>query len=397
MADPERDDDSVPILEGEYVESDAKPKRRRGRRFVWLLVVLLLAFIGGLAAAPYAMRQFEAWGVLPASLVRVTDNAGQQSAESGIRTDQRLDQFAARLGALERAVRQVSGESAAAAGRIESLARQIPLDGDGGGTMPPEALARIETRLTALTERISALESASAQAAGAVSPEEVTNLSQALQSASAERERLIARIETLTRRMATLEALSRAAPQQSPALMQSLLDLSVRIESGRPYGQALAAVRRQVGQKPEAARIGAEAAFVALAPHAVAGLPTRTALIRRFDPVAAAIQRAQPAPGEAGFFERLRRRLASIVVVRPKTAGGGDSLVDRLARSEAALEAGDLAAAVAALEELPAPVRREAEGWLADAKARLEAERALRALMAIAGAAPESAGGGEES
>jgi len=389
MAESKQDDDSPPILEGEYVEPDAKPKRRRRRWLVWLPLVLVLAFVGGLATAPYAVRQLETWGLLPASLLPSEREPAPQSAALGAGIAERLDQLAGRLGALERGVRQISEESAAAAARIEGLAGRVESAEDGAAAAPAEALERIEMRLATLAERISALESASAASAEAVSPEEVTNLSRALQSATAARERLSGRVETLTRRMATLEALSRAAPQQSPALMQSILTLAGRIDSGHPYGEALAAVRRQVVEMPEAARIGAETAFSALAPHAGDGLPTRTALRQRFDGVAAAIQRAQPAPDEAGFFERLRRRLASIVVVRPKTPAGGDSLADRLARSEAALETGDLAAAIAALEALPAALPGDAQRWLEDARARLESERALRALMAIAGASPE--------
>ena len=392
MADNTEQDEAVPILEGEYIDSNAKPKRRRGRRFGWLLVVLLLAFLGGLFAAPYAARQLEAWGLLPDRLMTTRDAAApaRQDAESQAALDRRLSRVTGRLDALERAIRQVSEESAAAASRLQGLASRIERDGEDDGAQASQALARIEARLTALTERISALESASVETAGEVSPEEVQNLAQALESASATRERLAARLEALTRRMATLEALSRSAPRQSPALMHTLLTLAGRVESGRPFAEALAAVRRQVAQMPEAARIGAEAAFAALAPHADAGVATRTALTRRFEAVAAAIQRAEPSPLDAGFFERLRRRLASIVVVRPKTPGAGDTPAARLARSEAALEAGELATAVTELEALPAAMRQEAGDWLADARTRLEAERALRALTAIAGAAPET-------
>jgi len=370
------------------VDTAPKAKRRRGRWFPWLIALLLAAFIGGLFAAPYAEQQLRIWNLLPANPAQPDKTAqvatGTDDVIAGI--EERLGRLDSRLGALEAAVSQVSEESAATTRRLEDLTRSLASIRTSGGDDSAQTFNQIESRLTVLAERISELETAQAQSAAAVTPAEVTNLAKALEAAGTQRERLAAQIETLTRRMATLEALSRAAPPYAPDLLKSLLDLAGRLEAGRPYEAPLADVKREVASLPDASQVGATAAFTALEPYASVGLPTRSSLLSRYGEIAAAIQRAEPPPGEAGIFERLKRRLASIVVVRPKSAPAGETgLGVRLARVEALLEAGDLAGTIAALTTLRPATRAPAEDWLADARARLEAERALRALLAIAG------------
>jgi len=394
MAEPTDKDEAPPILEGEYVDSGKGARPRRRRWLPWILLFALAAFVGGLFAAPYAEDRLRAWGLLPdvdmARPAPVPAETGDGSDDRLTALDSTLQRLGSRLGALETAVNQIGQESAETARRLADLAGDIRAiqagrdEGDSG--ISAAALERIEERLGRIADRLSELESAAAETAGAVSPEEVETLAEAIGAAADQRRRLTGEIETLSRRLAALGALSRATARRAPAMMQSRFARAGRRDAGRPYEAPLRRIEEQLAALPEAARVGAETALAALRPHAATGLATAGALADRFGPVAAAMQRAEPVPDEAGFFERLGRRLASIVVVRPKAAGEGEELPARLARAEAALAAGQLEAAVRELSALPEPVRAPAGAWLADARARLEAEGALRALMAVAGA-----------
>jgi len=436
--DSKRESEEASVLEGDYVEAEdaarqaeaapgqppsESPPKRRGRWIPWILVLAMAVFIGGLFAAPAIDRQLQRLG-LPALLPTPESQSEPSSRPSGPESAalaDTLEGVESRLAQLETAVNQLSQESSATAQGLSDLDQRVAaLERAGPGQSGETAAAlerleeqvaqvssRIDERVSALSDRLAALEEAQAETAGAVSPEEVANLTEAVKAASAERERLAGQVATLTRRLATLEAAGRGGQRQSSALLTRLLTLSRQLETGKAYADPLAAVRERVAALPETARVGAESAFNALAPHAESGIATRTALQQRFGEVAAAMQRSETQAQRKGWFERLRGSIASLVVVRPKEAEPDEeSVAGAIARAETRLESGDLQAAVSALEQLPDPVRAPAGDWLADARARLEAERALRALMAIAGAPaaaeaadaaePEASGGAEE-
>jgi hypothetical protein len=89
-------------------------------------------------------------------------------------------------------------------------------------------------------------------------------------------------------------------------------------------------------------------------------------------------------------------KLSELVSVRPVGEDvEGDDAAARVARAEAVLAKGDLAGAVAELEGLTGQAAEAAAPWLADARARLDAEAALAALQSIAVArlAPAGSGG----
>ena len=123
-------------------------------------------------------------------------------------------------------------------------------------------------------------------------------------------------------------------------------------------------------------------AVEALRPAAASGVPTLAALRSSFDAVANQIVHAAQAPEGDGLLEQAAGNLMSLVTVRPVGADvEGDSAVARVARAEAALEDGDLAAAVAELEALDGAAAEAAAPWLAEARPRLAAEAALHTLQ----------------
>ena len=106
-----------------------------------------------------------------------------------------------------------------------------------------------------------------------------------------------------------------------------------------------------------------------LRPAAASGVPSLAALRSSFDAVANRIVHAAQAPEGDSLLEQAAGNLMSLVTVRPVGADvEGDSAAARVARAEAALDDGDLAAAVAELEAL--------DGAAADAAAPGSPKRA---------------------
>jgi hypothetical protein len=92
----------------------------------------------------------------------------------------------------------------------------------------------------------------------------------------------------------------------------------------------------------------------------------------------------ETAVAESGSWSnRLLGKLSGLVSIR-RTGGSaiesGDPVESALARAEGALAAGDLAAAVAAVESLPERALPPAQAWLAAARLRQAATQAVASL-----------------
>lgn len=90
----------------------------------------------------------------------------------------------------------------------------------------------------------------------------------------------------------------------------------------------------------------------------------------------------QSASAGDGVLERAWGNVSSLVSVRPVGAEvEGEGAEARVARAEARLEQGDLAAAVEELEGLEGAAAEAAAPWLEQARARLAAEQAVVQLQ----------------
>jgi hypothetical protein len=118
-----------------------------------------------------------------------------------------------------------------------------------------------------------------------------------------------------------------------------------------------------------------------LEPGAATGVPGLATLRQSFEPVANEIVHAAQAPEGDNLINRAADNLMRLVTVRP--VGGdvrGDTVEARVARAEAALDEGDLASAVAELDQLEGRAAAAAADWLKQAKARLGADQAVAQL-----------------
>jgi hypothetical protein len=183
-------------------------------------------------------------------------------------------------------------------------------------------------------------------------------------------------------RLAKLEANIKsavAANSAHRARLIALANLRIAAEGAAPFTAELAAA-----QALAADDAAIKDSLASLGDNAKAGLPTTAALAERFDrSVAPAILRSPRDDQNASWWQQMRSRIERLVVIRRIGPGGAlprDAAEAAVTKADAALRAGDLAAAVAALDHLPVNAAKAAAPWLARAKQRLTTETTLAAL-----------------
>jgi hypothetical protein len=120
----------------------------------------------------------------------------------------------------------------------------------------------------------------------------------------------------------------------------------------------------------------------ALAQFATSAPPTEAALRQSFPAAAKAAEAASLSPnGKVGFWDQVKLRLEGIITIsNGDTVLFGPPAAAVLNQAETALAAGDLAGAVAKLQVLSPASQAAMAGWLAQAKALLDARAALMTM-----------------
>lgn len=229
-----------------------------------------------------------------------------------------------------------------------------------------------------LANEVDALKSqlAEAQARNERQAAEIADLRDSFQQALIERDRRDgAALASLGERLDKIQSGSDAPRGREAAASLALVALSRAVASGAPYASELDALARV------APRLGqGGAALDALRARADAGAPTLAALKAAFPAAARAARAADRQTRARGPIAMFFARLENLVSVRPAEpmAGGGATAI--VSRAEDRLDREMLDAAVAEVETLSDPAAAAFAGWLADARARLSAERALAEL-----------------
>jgi hypothetical protein len=208
---------------------------------------------------------------------------------------------------------------------------------------------------------------------------------------------LAPQLTTLDQRIAKLEAtlpeLSTAidrssASAKSGAAAIAFANLRNAVAAGRPYAAELAALKSLI---PDSGDLGV------LPSHAETGIPTVAALASDLTKLAETSAAPAPAPAQTSILDSMMASAKSAISIRRIGADAtGDEPAAVLARAEAALNQGDLAAAIKEVESLPAQERDPFAGWRADAQARASANDTLSKLESTVlvslggGAAPEA-------
>jgi uroporphyrinogen-III synthase len=349
--------------------------------FVIGLVTAVIVLAGTVISLPFWPEQVRVlWrgqaaippAPTPALDLQSVQAAANAVANAAVETARR--DLTARLDDLEKRLRALS-----------AVAAEKPTGSD-------PAVAELRSRVEALEGRPAAVPSTGTPAAPPAMPAaetdkeiavlraEITTLHTALQaldqSVTGQREQTKALGDALGARN-TGEQKALVAARAS-AVIGVAARLSAALDSGLPFATDLTLLAPLTQGDAKLTEVAA-----ALQPYAQAGVASRAALAASFPAVAKAALADDIA--DDSFGERLLGKVRSIVSLR--RVGDdvpGDSAEAKLARAEAALDAGDLAKAVDLMKSLPQQTAKATSAWLARAEAHLAAKRAIDALAAHA-------------
>lgn len=154
--------------------------------------------------------------------------------------------------------------------------------------------------------------------------------------------------------------------------------LNAALDSGLPFAADLGLLAPVARGNAKLGEI-----ITALQPYARDGVASRGELAAAF-PIVAKTALADDVADDS-FGERLLAKLRNLVSLRRVGADvEGDTTEAKLARAEAAIEAGDVAKAVELVKSLPAQTTKATTAWLTRAEAYLAAKRAIDQLAAEA-------------
>ena len=297
------------------------PKPRKRRVLLWLVVILLAAmFVAGVVLAPRIMATLPAWitgasptatpqpmASLPAAPVPQPASTGPETAPVAPAASE-PDELHRRLALLENEVNRLSGKAAA--------------EGDVSGTV------------TALNNQVALL------------------------------------FNQLTDVQARLKTAEESSPRAllKPMAILALSRLRQAVEQGVTYAGALGGVQRLLDGTalPEAAN----KALLTLDAHKNQGVVSIMALRDGFAARVSDIIDAEAAPANASWWNRTLARLENMITVRPTGDVKGTDAPAITARAEAALNRGDLDAAVRELNALSPAAAVAAADWLQQAQTR---------------------------
>jgi hypothetical protein len=272
-------------------------------------------------------------------------------------------------------------------------------------------LSALETAQNGATERLDKVESAIAAL-----PPPAPPVPQSLAATSKFLDELIQRVDALEStassadvpvilgdRITKLETATAVLSGRLDAVADQMQALAARPESATDSEKAARAVA--IGTLRQAAGRGgsftADLAMVAalvddsadlneLRPLAATGAPSTATLAAEFPNIANAILAAS-GPGEnAGIFERLIARARGLVSIRPVGPIAGDSPAAVVSRMQAAVDKGDLAAALAERLALPAAEQAASASWAGAAADRVAIDQLVEKLVIALGAPPKA-------
>lgn len=239
---------------------------------------------------------------------------------------------------------------------VQSLEQQVATDVSPDQS---EALAsleqrrsELETSFAELSRRLSETNSTDGELARRLdaAETELAGLRETAQSAD-DVSAVVARVDEIAGKVEALSAeVARQDEGPKVALVVAASSLKSAVERGAPFASELETY----------SSLAANAAdFDRLRPYAERGIPTLAALSEQASALASRIAAAENAPdASAGFMDRLMTSARSVVTVRPVGEVAGEAASAIAARMEAAVQRGDLEAAVTQYESLP-PAMKE--------------------------------------
>jgi hypothetical protein len=302
-----------------------------------------------------------------------TPDAGTDSASAIRAVEQRLADTDARLTRLEQRpipdLGKITARLDAIDGRITDQTRPIP------------DLGKITARLDAIDGRITD------QTRPTPDLGKITARLDALDGRIVDQTRLASRVDTLSGRIESLSGRDQAGLDATGQKLDALTSRIAAVESNAGSLDAVTKRLNRIARLQEASFALAAGRPVgdlpgapeALARYARVTPPTEAQLRLRFPrDEQAALAAKQPDPGDAPFVDRVWERAQGLITIRrgEDVVVGNPSAIT-LIQAQTALDAGDLAGAISAVEALRGQPAQAMAHWLTDAKALLGARSAL--------------------
>ena len=328
---------------------------------------------------------------------RVATLEQRPAAEPGAPEPLAIGPLADRIAALEQrapvaADADLTARLEALSQRVDALATRAAENGDDNraATLAQDLaaarddllarLAPLRERIDAVQAQLSALAETVEQSPGPGLVDRFRELAVRLDDTDTELLRLLREYDGVTERLTAVETRPAQTGDPAAALALAIGQLQTAVRDGRPYRADLDRVQALGKSMPALTE-----SLAPLAAHADTGIARMDALQRDFDRLVPQFAKPGAKAVDGSWLDQMLAKAAALVTIRRvgAPADGTDSPVRRAA---AALDAGDLAGALAALSDLPdrAQLDSEATAWLAAAEARMAALAALDRLNGLA-------------
>jgi hypothetical protein len=337
--------------------------------FVIGLIAAVIVLAGALFSLPYWPQEArQLWRGAPVASAAAPPPAPSPPA-APVNDTAALDaakrELGARLDDLDKRVR-------AAAATVPTAVAPAPADQP---TTPDPAIAELRRKLEALESKPAASESDTSALKS-----EVVALRAALQSL----DQAVAGQKVSVDKAAAAANASTAGEQKALAAARgsAVIGIAARVSAavaaGQPFATDLALLTPLAQGDAKLTEL-----IAALQPLAAKGVASRASLAASYPAMAKAALADDLA--DDSFWQRLLGKLKALVSLRRVGADvPGDSAEAKLARAEAAIDAGDIAKAVELVKSLPPQTSRATADWLARAEAHLTAQRSVDLLAAQA-------------
>jgi hypothetical protein len=320
-------------------------------------IAALEARIAKLETAPPASGDGEALAQLKAQV---------ETLETGVKeTSPKLADLADRVGQLETSLKAIS-QSASDGGSVASAAAIAQQIAEAEQRLDAKLADALAANASSLQEMQSAIAELKAKI-GALAELGTGNGAAAGPALAALTERL-ARLEAAMPELAAAIGKENNGAKSAAAAI-AFANLRAAVSDGRPYATELDTIGALV---PSVGDLGV------LPAYAEKGIPTAPDLARTFVVAKEGAQVATAPASSGSLVDTLMASAQSLVTIKrldEPTTGQGPGAA--LARAKAALDQGDLAAAVKEVETLDGASREAFAAWLGQAHARLSADETL--------------------
>ena len=337
----------------------SRPASDSLRSTMWLAAALGLV-IAGVVLSPFwapEVAPLLPWGEKPGAL-----------AENYAALAARLEAIEKRPAAPIPDIGAITSAESALARRVDQLdaARNADRQNEAAVTATKAGLQQLEQRMEAIEGQ------AASRAAGQAAE---------IQKVEEELTRLRAGTADLADRLPALERQLRAqggAERTDAALLVALLQMREAVEQARPFATELGAFSALAQDRSDL--VAAAAPLAEAARQGVAGRPV---LANRLAELAGSIATASASPTGADWEAQALARLRALVTIRRIDGAQQSGPEARVSAAELALGRGDLADAVAELDQLAGANADAAGPWLRMARQRLAVEAALNHLQEL--------------